>query len=85
MYRFLRDKWDYTYGSFHGSEVLIWSRFQVAFGSIWLAVSQSDLSPFISNPKFLSGWLIFNGFVTEYLRRRRAEDFHEDREGGKDA
>jgi hypothetical protein len=48
-------------------------------------VSQSDLSPFISNPKFLSGWLIFNGFVTEYLRRRRAEDFHEDREGGKDA
>ena len=58
--------------SFHDSEVIWWARIQMAVGAAWVALSQTDLSPLLSG-KYLTYWLILNGFITEYLRRRRAE------------
>ena len=65
----LKKFWD----SFHSSEVIWWSRVQVAVGAIWLGFSQTDLSPIIRDPKWLTYWLIFNGIVTELFRRHRGE------------
>ena len=58
--------------SFHDSEVIWWARIQVVVGALWLALSQTDLSTVLSG-KYLTYWLILNGFVTELLRRRRAQ------------
>jgi hypothetical protein len=57
---------------FRNSETIFWSRLQVLVGSLWVALSASDLSPLL-NPKYMAIWLIFNGFITEYLRRRSTE------------
>lgn len=59
--------------SFHDSEVILWSRLQVLGGAAWFAASTADLTPLVSNPKYVSAWVLFNGVVTEYLRRRNAE------------
>jgi hypothetical protein len=71
-------RWQKFKATFHDSEVIVWSRVQVLIGAVgvpvWLGVSQTDLSPLIRNPQWLAYWLIFNGVVTEILRRNR-EDF----------
>ena len=59
--------------SFHDSEVILWARIQVLVGSLWVVASQTDLAPVISNPKYLTYWLIANGVITEVLRRNRAD------------
>jgi hypothetical protein len=64
--------WDKFKKTFADSEVIWWARIQVAVGAAWYALSQTDLSPLL-NGKYLTWWLILNGFVTEVLRRRRAE------------
>ncbi len=66
--------WRKFWDSFHNSEVIWWSRIQVAVGAVWLGLSQTDLSPIIHDPKILTYWLIFNGVVTELFRRNRAHD-----------
>ena len=57
---------------FRSSETIFWARLQVLVGSLWVALSASDLSPLLS-PKYMAIWMIVNGFITEYLRRRRTE------------
>lgn len=59
--------------TFHGNETIVWARLQVALGAAWLAISGADLSPIIVNPKWIAYWTIFNGFVSEMLRRARAD------------
>ena len=66
---------------FHDSEVILWARIQAAAGVLALVgsiafevVSHTDLSVFISNPKTLALVVMGNGFLTEYLRKRRATD-----------
>lgn len=54
------------------SEVVAWARIQVLVGAVWMALSASDLSPLL-DPKYLTYWLIFNGIITELLRRRGTE------------
>lgn len=57
---------------FNSSETVAWARVQVAVGVVWTVLSASDLSPLL-DPKWLTYWLIVNGIVTEYLRRRGTE------------
>lgn len=54
------------------SEVIAFGYVQIVFGSLWLALSTADLAPLITDPRALTVWMIFNGFVTNYLRGRRA-------------
>ncbi len=76
MFAKFKSWFDSFVASFHDSEVLVWSRVQFLVGVVWAVLSQTDLSPVISDPKYLTYWLIANGVITEYLRRRRADDFH---------
>ena len=73
MWQFARDKTLYTVATFRGSETIIWARLQVALGAAWMALSAADLTPVIVNPKYVAYWTIFNGFVSEMLRRSREE------------
>jgi hypothetical protein len=59
--------------TFHSNETIIWARIQVMLGAAWLAVSAADLTPIIVNPKYVAYWTIVNGFISEMLRRSRAE------------
>jgi hypothetical protein len=77
MWEFVRGKWVYFRGSFRGSETIIWARLQMALGAAWLALSQTDMSVFISDKKQLAYWFMGNAFITEMLRRHR-EDWHDD-------
>jgi hypothetical protein len=61
------------YWSFHNSEVILWSRIQLFVGVVWTVLSQTDLAPLISDPRYLTYWLIANGVITEMLRRRGAD------------
>jgi len=70
--------WAKFKASFGNSETVLWARLQVVFGvlgsvalPVWIGLSQTDLSPVIHNSQYLTGWLVFNGIVTEFLRRRR--------------
>lgn len=72
----LKDECRYLYGTFHSSEVIWWSRIQVAVGTVWVALQGVDVSPVITNPKWLLYWVIFSNLVNEGLRRRRAEYDH---------
>ncbi len=48
----------------------IWfARLQVLGGAVWAALTAADLSPIITNQKYLTLWLIFSGLVTELSRR----------------
>ena len=73
MWQFARDKSLYIIETFRGSETIIWARAQVALGSLWMALSAADLTPIIVNPKYIAYWTIFNGVVSEMLRRSREE------------
>lgn len=61
--------WDRIKAFFLRSETILWARLQVIVGAVWTALSATDLAPLL-NPKWLTYWLIFNGVVTELLRRR---------------
>ena len=63
--------WEKIKAWFKNSETIFWARLNIVVGSLWTVLSATDLAP-IMNPKFLTYWLIVNGFVTEYLRRRNA-------------
>lgn len=66
--------WRKFHTSFHDSEVILWARLQFAVGCVWEVLIQFDLSPIVTNPKYLTAWLIFSGIVTEWTRRTRATD-----------
>jgi len=52
---------------------IYFARFQMFIGILLGVLVAMDLSPLITNPKYLALWLIFAGVVTEYLRKRRLE------------
>ncbi|MER8455866.1 hypothetical protein NKH24_06965 [Mesorhizobium sp. M1300] len=61
---------------FSGSETIFWARFQAALGVVAAVVTYVDpqvLSPIIPSEWF-PWFLVINGVLTEFLRRRRAED-----------
>lgn len=56
--------------SFNRSIVVVWTRLQVFLGIIWAVLIATDLTPILTNPKYLLAWTIFSGMVTEALRQR---------------
>jgi hypothetical protein len=73
MLQWIKNEWSYLYGTFHGSETILWARLNVALGSAWAALQVADLSPVFNNPRLLTYWIIFSNFVNEFARRNRAE------------
>lgn len=55
---------------FQGSVLVLWARLQTFIGILWAVLVTVDLSPFLTNPKYMAAWVIFNGVVTESLRQR---------------
>jgi len=50
------------------------SRVQVLLGIVWATLLVTDLSPFFSNPKAITAYLIANGVITEFARRYKTRD-----------
>lgn len=72
MWQTLKQTASYTYGSFHNSESIAWSRFNVVLGSAWIALQGQDVSPVLHEPKYILYYAVGSNFINEWLRRRRA-------------
>lgn len=72
MWQTLKATIAYTYGSFHNSESIAWTRFQILVGSAWLALQGQDVSPILQEPKYILYYGIGSNFINELLRRRRS-------------
>lgn len=73
--------WEKIKAWFHDSETVFYARLQAAAGALIVAIQMPELMTVlltdgdISWPRLIiAAVLLVNGFVTEYLRRRRAED-----------
>jgi hypothetical protein len=82
MWEFIKRELGYLHSTFRDSETILWARCQVILGAAWFGLSQADLAPILNNPKYLSFWMIFNGAVSEMLRRSR-EDWGDAKDGDK--
>lgn len=58
---------------FRHSTTILWARLQVAIGALWSVLLVTDLSPILTNPKYMAAWVIFSGTITELTRRRSLE------------
>lgn len=77
MWSTIRDGAVAFHKSFHSSAVIWFARFQVLVGAVWTVLIATDLSPVISNPKYVTAWLVASGLITEMGRRSRTvEDEH---------
>lgn len=72
MYSFLKDKIAYLYSTFHGSETILLARFNMAVGSIYAALQLVDVSGLDIDKKWVTAWIVGNGALQEWLRRRNA-------------
>ena len=54
---------------FKNSTTILWARLQVLAAAVWAVLTQTDLAPLLDQ-KWLTGWLILSGVVTELTRRR---------------
>lgn len=71
MWPTIRDSAIAFHRSFHSSAVIWFARLQVLVGAVWSVLIATDLSPVISNPKYVTAWLVFSGLITEMGRRSR--------------
>jgi hypothetical protein len=55
--------------SFHQSGVIWFARVQVFLGMVFGVLTTIDLSPIITDQKYLTLWLIGSGLITEMSRR----------------
>lgn len=62
------------HASFHDSEIIWWARIQVFFGSLYLVLQTVNLAPLIGDPKYVTYYMIANGLLSEWLRRRRTDE-----------
>lgn len=60
-------------GTFRSNETIIWARIQMVVGAAWAVLSVTDMAQFHFDPKYVAYWVVFNGFVTELIRRHREE------------
>lgn len=81
MYQTLKAGYLKFHQSFRSSATIVLARVNVMAGSLWTVALAADpavirdVVPFLQNPKFFGYYLLANGFMTEYLRRRpRSED-----------
>lgn len=62
--------------SFRRSSVILIARLNVLIGCVFTTVlsmdpnTLSNLHPFLKDPRVLTSWIILNGVLTEYGRRR---------------
>lgn len=63
-----QDFWNW----FSNSAIILWSRFQVLFGSIVAVLLITDMTPWLP-AKYLAIWIPINGVISEYLRRMNTE------------
>lgn len=73
MWQFIKEKYLYIHSTFRSSEVILWARFNVLMGTVWIALQGVDVSPLIKDPKYLVYYIIFSNVVNELVRRRKAE------------
>lgn len=73
MWQHIKGGWSAFHDSFHGSETILWSRFQILIASVWLSLQGVDLTPLVKDPKVLLYWIIFSNFVNEMARRNRED------------
>lgn len=72
--------WEKIKAWFKDSETIFWARLQVLIGAIGAVLVTTDLSPLVATGMptkqqlILFGIVIGQGVLTEYLRRRRADD-----------
>jgi uncharacterized membrane protein HdeD (DUF308 family) len=74
MWAFLKDKfWEFI-ASFRDSETIWWARIQTVLGLVAGALIMIDpmMVPGLS-PTAVVVWMIFNGIVSEVLRRNRED------------
>lgn len=77
MWTWLKTEFWSFHSTFHGSSVILWSRLQMTLGSLWFAFQGVDMSPILTNPKYLMAYMIASNFINETLRRSGAE-YHQD-------
>ena len=62
-----------THASFHKSGTLVFARLQVLAGVAFEVLKHTDLSPLITNQKYMTYWLIASGVISEMVRRSGSE------------
>lgn len=72
MYSILKDKIAYLYSTFHGSETILLARFNMAIGSLYAGAQLIDVGGLDIDKKWVTAWIVGNGALQEYLRRRNA-------------
>ncbi|WEX10265.1 hypothetical protein [Chelativorans sp. AA-79] len=68
--------WQRIKNFFLDSETIFWARLQSFIGvlaTVLVAIEPTMIAPYLP-PAWVPAWFIFNGFATEYLRKRRAAD-----------
>lgn len=61
------------YASFHDSEIIWWARAQVFCGALYEVLQRVDITPLIGNARYVTYYMIANGLLSEWLRRRRTD------------
>lgn len=59
--------------TFRANETIIWARIQSVVGAVWVVLSATDLTQFHLNATYVAYWVVFNGIVTELIRRHRED------------
>lgn len=76
MYQTIKSAYARFHGSFRSSAVILIARLNVLLGSIYTVLltmspdTLSNLHPIFKDPKVATTWIILNGVLTEYGRRR---------------
>lgn len=76
MYQTLKAYAIKFHSSFRSSSVIVIARLNVLVGSLFTVVISMDpnmlgnLHPIFKDPRVATAWIIANGFLTEYGRRR---------------
>lgn len=69
----IKDEFGYLVSTFRSNETIIWARIQSVVGAVWAVVSVTDLTQFHLNATYVAYWMVFNGVVTELIRRHRED------------
>ena len=55
------------------SGTIIWQRLQYPLAAAYFAAAAFDVSPFLKDPRAIFVWVVGNAFISELIRRHRAE------------
>jgi hypothetical protein len=76
MYQTIKNTYQRFHRSFRSSAVIVIARLNVLLGSIYTVLltlspdTLANLHPIFKDPKIATTWIILNGVLTEYGRRR---------------